>query len=105
MKNKNTAAPAAKRFLVIEDEPAISKICKRVITGEGFRVDTAVSGKTAKAMLNKNDYALLLIDIKTPGMSGKDLYEYLEEKHPEMVNRVILTTGAVICEEIKSFLD
>ena len=93
-----------KRFLVIEDEPAISKICQRVITEEGFEVDTAANGKTAKGMLGNNDYALLLIDIKTPVMSGKELYQYLGEKYPKLLERVILTTGALLCGETEGFL-
>ena len=94
-----------KRFLVIEDEPAISKICQRVITEEGFEVDTAANGKTAKGMLGNNDYALLLIDIKTPVMSGKELYQYIKDRYPRLVDRIVFTTGDVISGDIQYFLE
>jgi DNA-binding response OmpR family regulator len=38
---------SVKRVLVVEDEPAISDVCQRVLTGEGFGVDIAVNGKVA----------------------------------------------------------
>lgn len=31
-----------KRVLIVEDEPAINAVCRRVLTGEGFEVDIAV---------------------------------------------------------------
>jgi len=49
---KNSSA-GAKRVLVVEDEPAISTVCRRVLTGEGFEVDIAVQGKVAQDVLGK----------------------------------------------------
>ena len=86
---KSLVSAVVKRFLVIEDEPAISQICRRVITEEGFEVDTASNGKTAQGMLGYKKYTLLLIDIKTSVMSGKELCQYLYEKYPELASRVI----------------
>ncbi len=37
----------AKRILVVEDEPAINAVCRRVLTSEGFEVDIAVNGKVS----------------------------------------------------------
>jgi len=44
---KNFSA-TAKKILVVEDEPAIYELCRRVLTDEGFEVDTAVNGKVAQ---------------------------------------------------------
>jgi len=43
-----TPDSSTKRALVVEDEPAISKVCQRVLTSEGFEVDVAVNGKVAQ---------------------------------------------------------
>lgn len=83
----------AKRILVVEDEPVICDICIRVLTGEGFKVDIAANGELAEARLKEGDYDLILIDIKTPVMNGKELYQWINEKYPELVSRVIFTTG------------
>jgi DNA-binding response OmpR family regulator len=96
-----------KRGLVVEDEPSIARMCLRALGAEGFEVDIAVDGKAAQVRLcNDGDmYDLCLIDIRTPGMNGIELYHYLEEIGSQTVNRVIFTTGDTINDEIKAFLD
>jgi len=101
---KNSSA-RAKRILVVEDEPAICEVCLRVLTGEGFEVDIAINGEVAQHMLGEKDYDLCLIDIRTPVMNGRQLYHYIEDKHPELVSRVLFTTGDVIANDTRGFLE
>jgi len=96
---------AARKVLIVEDEPPISRVCERVLTGEGFEADIALNGKIAQEMIEKKDYDLCLIDMRTPAMSGKELYYWLKEKHPQLAESVIFTTGDVMGEESKSFLE
>jgi DNA-binding response OmpR family regulator len=93
MKRQDTGT---KRILVVEDEPAICDVCRRVLTGEGFDVEIAVNGRIAQDMIEERQYDLCLIDIRTPAMNGKELYLWLEEKHPKLASRVIFTTGDVM---------
>ena len=99
------SAAGVKRILLVEDEPAISQVCQRVLAGEGFEMETAVSGDVAQGMLGKKEYDLIIIDIRTPVMNGKELYQYISEKYPELVERVIFTTGDVLGGETKGFLE
>jgi len=92
-------------ILIVEDEPAISEMCRRVLVGEGFSVTLASNGKVAMSALEKREYDLCLIDIRTPEMNGIELYEHLEKKYPEIVSKVVFTTGDVINGNIKTFLD
>ncbi len=101
---KNIGA-SAKRILIVEDEPAISDVCRRVLTSEGFEVDIAVNGKIAQDILEKKQYDLCLIDIRTPEMNGKELYQWLKEKHAQQANMVIFTTGDVMGGDTQSFLE
>jgi len=96
-----------KRSLVVEDEPTIARMCFRALGAEGFEVDIAIDGKVAQARLtgNGDSYDLCLIDIRTPGMNGIELYQYLKEIGSEVTDRVIFTTGDVINDEIKTFLE
>ncbi len=48
---------------------------------------------------------LCLVDIKIPAMSGKELYHWLQSKHPWQAGRVIFTTGDVMGEDTKDFLE
>jgi len=96
-----------KRSLVVEDEPTIARMCLRALEAEGFEVDIATDGKAAQTHLSGNggSYDLCLIDIRTPGMSGIELYQYLKETGSEVIDRVIFTTGDIINDELKTFLD
>ncbi len=96
---------SVKRVLVVEDEPAISDVCRRVLIGEGFEVDIAVNGKVAQGVIDEQQYDIYLIDIRTPAMNGIELYQWLEEKHPKVTNRVIFTTGDVMSGDVKDFLE
>ena len=101
---KNSSA-GAKRILLVEDEPAICQVCLRVLTGEGFEVDIAVNGGVAQDMLREKDYDLCLIDIKTPVMNGKQLYQVIIGKHPKLASGVIFATGDVIDGYTQRFLE
>ena len=94
-----------KRILIVEDEPAICAVCSRVLTGEGFEVDTAASGKVAQGMIEEKQYDLFLLDIRMPEMNGKELHQWLQEKHPRLANRVIFITGSVMSADTRSFLE
>ena len=95
----------AKKILVVEDEPAISDVCRRVLVNEGFEVNIAVNGEVAQDMIVSKHYDLCLIDIRTPAMSGKELYRWLEEKHPDVANRVVFTTGDLMGGDTQLFLE
>jgi len=101
---KNSGA-CVKKILVVEDEPAISQVCLRTLTSEGFEVDIAVNGEVAQDMLGGKDYDLCLIDIRTPVMSGKQLYQCIQAKHPKLIDRVIFTPGDVVDGDTQSFLE
>jgi len=92
------------KILVVEDEPGNRAFYHRALTRQGYRVDLASNGRVAKSMLMKEDYDLLLVDIKMPVMDGKQLYHYIEERYPELVNRVIFVSGDVMSDDTQGFL-
>jgi len=94
-----------KKILIVEDEPAIGELCRRVLIGEGFEVDIAVNGRIAQDIIEEKQYNLCLFDIRTPEMNGIELYQWLKEKHPQLANRVIFTSGSVIDKDITIFLE
>ncbi len=96
-----------KRGLIVEDEPSIARMCTRALGLEGFEVDVASDGKAAQTRFTENGdvYDLCLIDIRTPGMNGIELYHHLQKSGSGMISRVIFTTGDIVNEEIKTFLE
>jgi CheY-like chemotaxis protein len=90
--------------LIIEDEPAISRACRRVLATEGFEVDVAGDGLTAKEFISKKNYDLCLSDIRLPKMDGIELYRHIEQEYPGLAHKVIFTTGDLLSKDTGKFL-
>jgi CheY-like chemotaxis protein len=90
--------------LVVEDEPIISRVCRKTLMSEGYEVDIAMNGLIGKQMADAKSYDLCLSDIRTPGMNGIELYRYLEQAHPDLARKLIFTTGDVLSGNISEFL-
>jgi CheY-like chemotaxis protein len=103
-RNVSNLSAGVRRILVVEDEPTISQVCRRVLTGDGFEVDTAADGRMAQGMLREGNYALILMDIRMPVMDGREFYQVLGLQYPELVDRVIFATGDVIANDTREFL-
>ena len=93
-----------KRVLIVEDEIPIIEFCRRVLANCGFEVDTASSVKAAYETIKRIQYDIYLIDMRLPQIDGTELYLWLEAKHPELLKKVIFTTGDVMNRDTLDFL-
>ena len=75
MKNSNS-----KRILVVDDEPDITLMLKKVLEGNGFRVDSFDEPSAVLQNFKPGIYDLLILDIKMPSINGFELYLKLREK-------------------------
>ena len=75
MKNSNS-----KRILVVDDEPDIALMLKKVLEGNGFRVDSFDEPSAVLQNFKPGIYDLLILDIKMPSINGFELYLKLREK-------------------------
>jgi signal transduction histidine kinase/DNA-binding response OmpR family regulator len=57
-------------ILVIDDEPAARDLVQRVLTKEGYRVETAASGPEGVALARQLKPAAITLDVIMPGMDG-----------------------------------
>ena len=65
-----TGRESAVRLLVVEDEVRLAEGLKRGLEAEGFAVDVAANGTDGLWFARENRYAVVLLDIMLPGMSG-----------------------------------
>lgn len=61
---------AGTRILVAEDEPINREITEWLLADVGLAVDIAEDGIAAMDLVQKNDYAAVLMDMQMPGMDG-----------------------------------
>jgi two-component system response regulator MprA len=66
-------------ILIIEDDEAILKILRRVLTYEGYQVDTALEGKSGLSMAHEGRPDLIILDWMLPGMDGLEVCHHLRE--------------------------
>ncbi|MCC6750112.1 MAG: PAS domain S-box protein [Deltaproteobacteria bacterium] len=98
------ASPARGRVLVVDDDPLIRSVLKRVLSAE-HDVTLLPDGSAALDYLVGGAPAdLVLCDLMMPGLSGADLYERLQEVRPEILPRVVFITGGAFREETREFL-
>jgi len=79
------------KILVIDDEPDIREILVRYLSTSGYDVVAAADGQEALVLAEVEDFALALVDIRMPGMSGLELLAELKRLDPEMP--VVLITA------------
>ena len=65
------------RILVVEDEVRLADGIRRGLEAEGFAVDVAANGTDGLWMAREHDYAVMLLDIMLPGISGYRICETL----------------------------
>lgn len=56
--------------LVVDDEPRVGQLFKKVLSEEGYRVLTASSGREALALASEAKPDLILLDIVMPDLDG-----------------------------------
>ena len=79
------------RILVIEDEPAIYKGCRLVLSEKNHVVDICSTGSDGTEAARRGDYELILLDLKLPDADGLDLLESFHEEG--LRSAVIVMTG------------
>jgi two-component system KDP operon response regulator KdpE len=70
------------RILVVDDEPEIVEAVRRNLTGHGYDVTAAVSGRAALAALAQRPADVVLLDLGLPDMDGLDVLRQLRERSP-----------------------
>ncbi len=89
------------RALVVEDDPAIAGLVKRVLERERFTVEFVTDGGAAIELLEEVAYDLLIVDLMLPKVSGEQVLQHLEATRPQSLRRVIIVTAsprALSCE-------
>lgn len=72
------------RILVVDDEPSVLEMLKRVLSREGHRVHVCLSPAEALGEFARADFDLLVVDKNLPGFDGYDLLAALRKVDPDL---------------------
>jgi signal transduction histidine kinase len=73
--------------LYVDDERANRIVFEQSLSE--FNLRTVADGKSALAVLDEHDVAVLVTDMRMPGMSGEELLRIAKEKHPQTIRMVV----------------
>lgn len=77
--------------LLVDDELPLLESVRRRLQFRGFNVLAVNSGEKALAVAREQPVDVAVIDVKMPGMGGKELLFALKEEYPRM--GIIMVTG------------
>jgi len=90
--------------LVVDDEPAMRAAISAFLKSEGHEVQIAANGAAARALLQTNEYDVVLLDLRMPGLGGEALYRELHQTNARMARRVVFVTGDLQSDAARVFL-
>ncbi len=86
--NKPMRSP---RILVVEDDPSMGFFLCEAMNKEGYQAFLVPNGEEALSRLNREDFDLVILDLKLPRMSGMDVLTNLKRTNPDTT--VIMVTA------------
>lgn len=93
-------------LLIIEDDPAISRVLDLELTHEGYNTTLANDGKIGLLLTEENKYDLILLDLMLPNLNGKELCRRVRSGNGNSKNTpIIMLTARDSTMDIVSGLD
>ena len=83
------------RILVVDDEANMRLGLAEVLERDGYSVNAVDGGEAALAALAEDAYALVLSDMRMPGMTGAELLRAITERHPSVPVLLMTAYGTV----------
>ncbi|MDH3285243.1 MAG: sigma-54 dependent transcriptional regulator [Acidobacteriota bacterium] len=89
------------RILIADDEEVVRINIQEFLQAEGYTVDAAADGIEALERIGQGDYALVITDIRMPGLDGIELLERVAAECPETFV-LVMTAYASIDTAVES---
>jgi CheY-like chemotaxis protein len=81
-------------LLVVENDSGTRRLLDVFLTRESFEVDPVATGNDALLLLERVDYAAVVLDLLIPGRTGRDVLEELAAHKPELLERIVVISSA-----------
>ena len=87
-----------KKILIVEDDTDINNLLFTALKKQGYTATQAFSGTEAKMLLKMESFALVLLDLMLPGISGEEVLEFIKEQGNSAV--IILTAKDTLDDKV-----
>ena len=79
------------KILIVDDEERFLQALAKRLQLRDFDVAAFSNGQAAVAAARKEEFELVILDLKMPGMTGEQVLEILKKEHP--LTEVVILTG------------
>ena len=93
------ASKPAGRILVVEDDPAVQKALRRLFETEGYAVETQSDGKSALESFQASAPAAIVLDLRLPKLSGRDVCKEIKALAPALPI-VVLSAATDVSDKV-----
>ena len=87
------------KILIVEDDVNINNLLKEALSGNGYTCGQAFSGTEAALWLGKESWALVLLDLMLPGMTGEEVLGLIRRQGDVPV--IVLTAKDALSEKLE----
>jgi two-component system response regulator GlrR len=88
-------------LLLVDDDADLLRLLTMRLTAAGYRVSTAISAEAALNQLAVERPALVLSDVRLPGMDGLGLFDEIRARHPSLPV-ILLTAHGTIPDAVEA---
>ncbi len=85
------------RVLIVDDNPNMSSLLAEMLEIFDFSSQRAGNGQEALELLGKDDFAMVITDLRMPEMSGSELLKNIKDKYPQLP--VVVISGYNLAED------
>jgi DNA-binding response OmpR family regulator len=93
------STPALRRVLVVEDDPSVQKVLKHLFEAEGYTVEVHGDGQSALESFHTFPPAVIVLDLRLPKLSGRDLCKEVKAKSPTLPI-VVLSAASDVSDKV-----
>lgn len=83
----------ARRILVVDDDPEIRRFIAAALSDSGYAVQLAANGGEALSAVAEHRPALILLDVRMPGVDGWQVLDALRSAAGEQTPVVVMTAS------------
>ena len=99
-----TPARGSLTVLLVDDEPGLRKAVARYLNRKGIQVRAVAEGGEALKLVRTEDFDVIVSDIRMPGVGGRELLAGLRRDRPDLVGRLLFSSGDTAAPETAALL-
>ena len=85
----------SKPILIVDDEPIVRESIGDWLKDAGYQVATAESGEEALEMVEKQEFSVMILDVRLPGKTGIKVLDEVKALNPQIKSIVITAYPSV----------